>query len=47
MVDNEAIYELCHRNLDIDRPHYVNLNRLIAQVRARRAACPAPRRVFR
>ncbi|XP_071818452.1 tubulin alpha chain-like [Apostichopus japonicus] len=32
MVDNEAIYDLCRRNLDIERPSYENLNRLIAQV---------------
>jgi tubulin alpha len=32
MVDNEAIYDICRRNLDIERPTYVNLNRLIAQV---------------
>ncbi|CAH2275507.1 tubulin alpha-8 chain [Pelobates cultripes] len=32
MVDNEAIYELCHRNLSIERPSYVNLNRLIGQI---------------
>jgi len=32
MVDNEAIYEICRRNLDIERPTYTNLNRLIAQV---------------
>ncbi|EJW71039.1 hypothetical protein WUBG_18054 [Wuchereria bancrofti] len=32
IIDNEAIYNLCHRNLDIDRPSYPNLNRLIAQV---------------
>jgi len=32
MVDNEAIYDICRRNLDIDRPSYQNLNRLIAQV---------------
>lgn len=32
MVDNEAIYDICKRKLDIDRPTYVNLNRLIAQV---------------
>ena len=31
MVDNEAIYEICHRNLDIPRPSYTNLNRLIGQ----------------
>ncbi|KAK9456641.1 Tubulin/FtsZ, GTPase domain-containing protein [Dipodascopsis uninucleata] len=32
MVDNEAIYDICRRNLDIARPSYENLNRLIAQV---------------
>ncbi len=32
MVDNEAIYDICRRNLDIQRPSYENLNRLIAQV---------------
>uniref|UniRef100_A0A7M6DNA9 Tubulin alpha chain n=2 Tax=Clytia hemisphaerica TaxID=252671 RepID=A0A7M6DNA9_9CNID len=32
MVDNEAIYDICRRNLDIDRPAYANLNRLISQV---------------
>jgi tubulin alpha len=32
MVDNEAIYDLCRRNLDIERPYYKHLNRLIAQV---------------
>ena len=29
MVDNEAIYNVCRRNLDIERPTYTNLNRLI------------------
>uniref|UniRef100_UPI00358E82AE tubulin alpha chain, testis-specific-like n=1 Tax=Myxine glutinosa TaxID=7769 RepID=UPI00358E82AE len=32
MVDNEAIYDICRRNLDIERPSYTNLNRLVAQV---------------
>merc|ERR1712202_108773 len=32
MVDNEAIYDICRRNLDIERPTYINLNRLIAQI---------------
>ena len=32
MLDNEAIYDLCRRNLDIERPTYTNLNRLIGQV---------------
>ncbi|XP_040855771.1 tubulin alpha-1C chain-like [Ochotona curzoniae] len=32
MVDNEAIYDICRRNLDIGRPRYTNLNRLMSQV---------------
>ncbi|CEF67689.1 Alpha tubulin-like protein [Strongyloides ratti] len=32
MVDNEAIYDICHKNLGIERPSYENLNRLIAQI---------------
>merc|ERR1711867_110155 len=28
MVDNEAIYDICRRNLDIERPSYTNLNRI-------------------
>ncbi|CAL4122244.1 unnamed protein product [Meganyctiphanes norvegica] len=32
MVDNEAIFEICKRNLDISLPSYINLNRLIAQM---------------
>jgi len=32
MVDNEAIFDLCCRNLNCERPSYNNLNRLIAQV---------------
>ena len=35
MVDNEAIYNLCKRNLGIARPTYTNLNRLISQVVSR------------
>lgn len=31
MVDNEAIFDICRRNLSIERPNYENLNRLIAQ----------------
>merc|ERR1712091_326998 len=26
-VDNEALYDICRRNLDIERPTYTNLNR--------------------
>lgn len=32
MVDNEAIYDICRKNLDVERPTYANLNRLISQV---------------
>lgn len=32
MVDNEAIYDICRRKLGIERPNYINLNRLISQV---------------
>merc|ERR1712166_1478076 len=32
MIDNEAVYDICRRNLDIERPTYTNLNRLVAQV---------------
>jgi tubulin alpha len=32
MVDNEAIYDICRRNLNIDSPSYTNLNRLISQI---------------
>jgi len=32
MVDNEAIYDICKRNLGVERPSYFHLNRLVAQV---------------
>ena len=32
LVDNEAIYDICTKKLDISRPTYTNLNRLIAQI---------------
>ena len=32
MLDNEALYDICRRNLDIERPTYTNLNRLLAQI---------------
>uniref|UniRef100_UPI00358FB6BE tubulin alpha-3 chain-like n=1 Tax=Myxine glutinosa TaxID=7769 RepID=UPI00358FB6BE len=32
MVDNEAIFDICRRNLDIERPSYTNLNRIIGQI---------------
>jgi hypothetical protein len=28
MVDNEAIYDICRRSLDVERPTYTNLVRL-------------------
>ncbi|KAJ8390987.1 hypothetical protein AAFF_G00097650 [Aldrovandia affinis] len=34
MVDNEAIFDICKRNLDVECPSYTNLNRLIAQLPA-------------
>jgi len=32
VLDNEAIYDICKRNLDIERPSYHNLNRVTAQL---------------
>merc|ERR1719259_1321291 len=32
MVDNEAIYDICRRNLAVPSPSFVNLNRIIAQI---------------
>ncbi|KAL1075394.1 hypothetical protein V6Z11_D11G359700 [Gossypium hirsutum] len=32
LLDNEAIYDICRRSLDIERPTYKNLNRLISQI---------------
>lgn len=32
MVDNEAIYDICKKNLGVATPSFSNLNRLIAQV---------------
>jgi len=32
LVDNQAIYDLSHNNLAVERPTYTNLNRLIAQI---------------
>lgn len=32
LLDNEAIYDICRRALDIERPTYTNLNRLISQI---------------
>ncbi|XP_068197151.1 tubulin alpha-1C chain-like [Antennarius striatus] len=32
IMDNEAIYDICCKKLDVGRPSYINLNRLISQV---------------
>ncbi|CAA3026719.1 alpha-tubulin [Olea europaea subsp. europaea] len=32
LLDNETIYDICRKSLDIERPTYTNLNRLISQV---------------
>jgi|UniRef100_A0A8C0WVG5 tubulin alpha len=32
MVDNEAIYNICHQKLGVDHPSYGSINRLIGQV---------------
>ena len=32
MLDNEAIYDICRRSLDIERPAYTNLSRPVTQV---------------
>lgn len=32
MMDNEALYDICRRNLDVEAPSFMNLNRLVAQV---------------
>jgi len=31
-VDNEAVFDICAKNLNIDRPSYSHLNRVIAQL---------------
>merc|ERR1711953_1346007 len=31
-LDNEAIYQICQKSLDIDRPSYMQLNMIIAKV---------------
>lgn len=32
ILDNEAIYDICRKNLGVERPTYNNLNRVVAQV---------------
>ena len=36
MLDNEAVYDICRRSLDIERPTYTNLNRQGTAAGARR-----------
>lgn len=31
LLDNEALYEICERNLNVPSPNYTNINRIIAQ----------------
>jgi hypothetical protein len=37
MIDNDALYDLCHRAFDIERPTHTNQNRLIGQAASRSA----------
>lgn len=32
LVDNQALYDICRQSLNIERPNYTNLNRLLAQI---------------
>eukprot|EP00800_Vazella_pourtalesii_P002983 TRINITY_DN1292_c0_g1_i1.p1 TRINITY_DN1292_c0_g1~~TRINITY_DN1292_c0_g1_i1.p1 ORF type:complete len:331 (+),score=55.46 TRINITY_DN1292_c0_g1_i1:1914-2906(+) len=32
MFDNEAIYDICQKKLELERPSYTNLNRMLGQV---------------
>ena len=32
MMDNEALYDICRRNLDIERPTYTKLHRLLGLI---------------
>lgn len=32
MVDNEALYDICHHKLGVERPSYSHINRLVSQV---------------
>uniref|UniRef100_A0A8D0NWQ8 Tubulin alpha chain n=1 Tax=Sus scrofa TaxID=9823 RepID=A0A8D0NWQ8_PIG len=31
LLDNEAVYDICHHKLDIERPSYASINRLVSQ----------------
>jgi hypothetical protein len=28
-IDNEAVYDVCRRNLDLEKPTYTNVNRIM------------------
>jgi len=32
LMDNEAAFDICSRHLDVERPTYTNINRLLGQV---------------
>lgn len=32
VLDNEAVFDICSKNLGVERPTYSNLNRVIAQM---------------
>ncbi|CDS43472.1 tubulin alpha chain [Echinococcus multilocularis] len=32
LMDNEAVWDICRRNLDIRRPTFTNINRILAQI---------------
>lgn len=40
IVDNEAIYDVCHHNRDIEGSPYNNFNHLISQIYSCRAQFP-------
>merc|ERR1712036_83973 len=42
VLDNEAIYAICQKQLDIDRPSYEDLNKIIAKVISSMTASLAP-----
>jgi len=43
MLDNEAVYDICRRSLDIERPTYTNLNRCARWARGCCARAHPPR----
>lgn len=32
LFDNEAVFDICTNKLNIERPSYINLNRIVAQI---------------